>query len=473
MMPTTAVPLLIRHTHGDDATTALEADGEGLRYFQLLHRPQGGGQQPQQQGPVQPTEGGVVELRPQPPSARERVELSASEFFAMLDLTAGGSGALDSQSWTEPASRGTPSRPGEVGATAAGGCHYSLLMQGRVFDEHSGSDATGVVGFGFGRAADRYLRERLTLIDTRGDGDIRTTTMAAAAAAADIIKEQPEPEASEATKQRRRQEQQEEEEEEEEAFDAVVCVLDAQRIGSADDARHLAAAAARGAQLFVVVNKSELLDADLAEEDDDDEEEQDDEEQREGAPEAEGSPSAGIMFGPDRVDAERALRSMLQRCGLPSPPLVRASARRHTAGTGPQPEPEPEHGGPAQPAAAAESGRFTTTHFISARSSAATLRKMGRGSSEEVLSQGGNAKPRRQRRRRRRWQRRQQHWLDAMAAFHASLREALGVAIRGRAQELGRCLDSAGPEQLEQRLGAVRGIDYQRRYIDMQQQQQQ
>ena len=44
-----------------------------------------------------------------------------------------------------------------------------------------------------------------------------------------------------------------------EEFDAVVCVLDAQRIGAEGDAQILRSASAAGKQLFVACNKSEQL----------------------------------------------------------------------------------------------------------------------------------------------------------------------------------------------------------------------
>ena len=116
----------------------------------------------------------------------------------------------------------------------------------------AGAGAAAVGGLG----GDPYLRERLTLIDTRGDGDMDAQTTAVSAAVA----------TEESAGQSERIEPGEGECG---PFDAIVCVLDAQRIGSADDARHLAAAAARGTQLFIAVNKSELLDADLAEMEDD------------------------------------------------------------------------------------------------------------------------------------------------------------------------------------------------------------
>ena len=145
MMPTTSVNVYLRHC-------VSETHGEGqLSYYRMNH-------------PVNSNQS-------QANVAAKRAELSEGEFRSLLDLNERAEGSsLESH------------------ASGAGGGAYSLAVEGDLF-------APGCFG--------DYLQDRLTLIDTRGDGDVRSGTLGSTDASDGDVDE----------------------------FDAVVCVLDAQRIG--------------------------------------------------------------------------------------------------------------------------------------------------------------------------------------------------------------------------------------------------
>jgi GTPase SAR1 family protein len=145
MMPTTSVNVYLRH-----CVSATNCKGQ-LSYYRVKHS--------------------VDSNQSQANLTTKQVELSECDFRNLLDLNVRAEGSsLESH------------------ASGAGGGAYSLAVEGDLF-------APGCFG--------DYLQDRLTLIDTRGDGDVRSGTLSSMKASGGDVDE----------------------------FDAVVCVLDAQRIG--------------------------------------------------------------------------------------------------------------------------------------------------------------------------------------------------------------------------------------------------
>ena len=180
MMPTTSVNVFICHVPASlPSTEPLPEREQQLSYFR-------------------------VNGSADPAHSSARTPLSEEEFLRLLDLTERAEGStLDSH------------------ASGAGGGAYSLVVEGEIFaDGCFGEylqDRLTLIGSFPPAVSARVcvlfprlsLHFRLTSIDTRGDGDVRAGGGASSGAA-----------------------------EERELFDAVVCVMDAQRLGAEGDAQN-------------------------------------------------------------------------------------------------------------------------------------------------------------------------------------------------------------------------------------------